>query len=79
MDFDLVSGKIHEMMRRDKPYQKKLILVTIDWDILQKHGRKNVQKRRLSSRKVEKAEKAGKAEKAKKGSHIFEPSFETFV
>ena len=29
MDFDLVFGKIREMMRRDKPYQKKLALNTI--------------------------------------------------
>ena len=33
MDFDLVFGTIREMMRRDKPYQKKLILVTFFSDI----------------------------------------------
>ena len=37
MDFDLVFGKMREMMRRDKPYQKKLVLVTIYWDIMKKH------------------------------------------
>ena len=33
MDFDLVFGTMSEMIRRDKPYQKKLILVTIFSDI----------------------------------------------
>ena len=33
MDFDLVFGTMREMMRRDKPYQKKVILVTIFSDI----------------------------------------------
>ena len=28
MDFDLVFGKLREMMRRDKPYQKELVLIT---------------------------------------------------
>ena len=36
MDFDLVFDKMREMMRKDKPYQKKLALVTIFIDISQK-------------------------------------------
>ena len=40
MDFDLVFGKLHEMMGRDKLYQKEFISVDIKRDTLQKQRKK---------------------------------------
>ena len=40
MDFDLVFDKMREIMRRDKPYQKNLVIIKIYRDTLQKHEKK---------------------------------------
>ena len=65
MDFDLGFGKMREMMRRDKPYQKKLVLVTI----LFRHIAKTTKKR-------PKMAIFGLAEKC---SHTLEPLFSAII
>ena len=61
MDFDLVFGKMREMIRRDKPYQKKLALVTIFFRYIAKNN--------------EKRPKTAIFGQAEKCSHILETSF----
>ena len=66
MDFNLVFGKMREMLREDKPYQKKLDLVTIYWDILKK-------------KTIEKRLKMAIFGQAEKCLHILEPSFSAII
>ena len=65
MDFDLVFGKMREMTRRDKPYQKKLALVTIFF--------------RYIAKTMKKRQKMAIFGQAEKSLHTLEPSFSAII
>ena len=65
IDFDLVFGKMRETLRKNKPYQKNLALVTIFIRYIAK-----------TTKKRQKMAIFGQAEK---GSHTLEPSFSAII
>ena len=67
MDYDLVFGKMREMMRREKPYQNRLALVTI-YNFF-----------RYIAKTMKKRPKMAIFGQAEKCSHILEPSFSAII